>query len=67
MEKSHLCLSCGNVFPANLEMCPRRYMSDHTDSHVREVITELLRLGWNGEETPHKKLVDLALSRVTSG
>lgn len=64
MEKAHMCIACGNVFPADMDMCPRRYLSNHTDEHIKKMVYALLRLGWNGSGSPTRELFDLALSEV---
>lgn len=38
------CFSCGHIH--NLEMCPQRYLSPHTEEWNHQVGQEMLRLGW---------------------
>lgn len=41
------CLACGTAH--NLEMCPNRYMSPHTEAFLQRVVDEMVRLGWDGD------------------
>ena len=31
------CLACGIDFPRDIEMCPSRYLSDHSEEHMEKV------------------------------
>lgn len=43
MKESARCLACGCVYPAELEMCPNRYLSPHTEEFVAKVARRYLQ------------------------